>query len=211
MRILLLFFALSFYSFSVFAQNNLTVAYHNTYKIISFKKQKLVDDFDRESILYTNGDSVSFYTYTNQKPEKKPATIGSKNDHHASYYFQKLQRGLAEYAWQKPFKLQEYVPLQVDWKLYEDTIHIAGYLCKVAVADGLVAWYTTEIPVSSGPPGFSGLPGLILMVEDHRYKQLIKAASVKFESPRIVLPDLKLETCTSCESKLEEIRKYFAD
>ncbi|MFI5162681.1 MAG: GLPGLI family protein [Sphingobacteriales bacterium] len=58
---------------------------------------------------------------------------------------------------------------KVKWKITDETREIAGYTCRRAnaiVMDSIyvVAFYTTEIPVSGGPENFSGLPGMILGV-----------------------------------------------
>ena len=77
-----------------------------------------------------------------------------------------------------------------DWKLTGETKNIGNYTCYKAVfekeeesieinmIDGdvkeekvlkkrtLVAWYTPDIPISNGPRGYGGLPGLILEVND---------------------------------------------
>lgn len=58
---------------------------------------------------------------------------------------------------------------RITWKITNETRDIAGYSCRRAnaiVMDSIyvVAFYTDQIPVSSGPESFSGLPGMILGV-----------------------------------------------
>lgn len=57
-----------------------------------------------------------------------------------------------------------------NWKLSDQKRNIAGYDCQKAVASyaGRIweAWYTKELPVSEGPYKFSGLPGLIIEMND---------------------------------------------
>lgn len=58
---------------------------------------------------------------------------------------------------------------KIKWKITDETREIAGYTCRRANAimmDSIyvVAFYTTEIPVSGGPESFNGLPGMILEV-----------------------------------------------
>lgn len=70
------------------------------------------------------------------------------------------------------------------WNLLNDTKKIGNYICYKATTIFVVnnskgtfnhpvtAWYTTEIPVSFGPIGYGGLPGLIveLTIQDVKYK-----------------------------------------
>lgn len=56
------------------------------------------------------------------------------------------------------------------WEIKEDTLKINNLLCQKAEVDfgnrKWVAWFTTEIPISDGPYKFSGLPGLIVKIND---------------------------------------------
>ncbi len=60
------------------------------------------------------------------------------------------------------------------WKLEEgETKTILGYTCKKATAKttrgtDVVAWYSEEIPVASGPEQFNGLPGMILGLDANK-------------------------------------------
>ena len=55
----------------------------------------------------------------------------------------------------------------IKWKITDETREIAGLVCRRAngiILDSVyvVAFYTNQIPVPSGPCSFSGLPGMIL-------------------------------------------------
>ncbi|MCK9402380.1 MAG: GLPGLI family protein [Chitinophagaceae bacterium] len=56
---------------------------------------------------------------------------------------------------------------KLEWRITDETRDIAGFECRKAVTKicdsvYVVAFYTDQIPVSSGPESFGGLPGLIL-------------------------------------------------
>ena len=56
---------------------------------------------------------------------------------------------------------------QLEWRVTDETRTIAGFECKKAVTKicdsvYVVAFYTDQIMVNSGPESFSGLPGMIL-------------------------------------------------
>jgi GLPGLI family protein len=208
-----MFFFLTFLVFPLEfkAQSNYKIVYGEVFKIVSFSKQRNLEDYDRKHFVYTNGDSVGFCSFGLQKRNNKNNTVGGKKDHHAMFIFPGLNRLLSENHFVKPYNLSEHIPFNYNWHVQTDTMRIAGYLCRAAVSDGIVAWFAVDIPLPFGPSSFNGLPGLILMVEDHRNRRICRAISVTTESAKIVLPDLRLRACENCESKLDVIRKYFAD
>jgi GLPGLI family protein len=67
---------------------------------------------------------------------------------------------------------------QVKWELTQERKKIDSYVCykattfkKVENSEGknkveVIAWYTTELPYNFGPNEFSGLPGLILELQE---------------------------------------------
>ncbi|WP_159949557.1 GLPGLI family protein [Polaribacter septentrionalilitoris] len=60
-----------------------------------------------------------------------------------------------------------YTNKYLEWQLTQETKIINGYLTyKATRSKGkVIAWYTPEIPISFGPKGEYGLPGLILELE----------------------------------------------
>jgi GLPGLI family protein len=55
----------------------------------------------------------------------------------------------------------------LEWRITDETREIAGFECRKAVTKicdsvYVVAFYTDQIAVSSGPESFGGLPGMIL-------------------------------------------------
>ena len=195
----------------LFAQRNLIVEYGKYFKVTSKITNKEVEGFDYEGSLYVQGDSLTFFTLKPQMPDIKRGTIGSERDHHALYAFPKLQRTISENFWTQPYGLMEYKMDTSKWQLYDDTLTIMGYLCKAAARDAVRVWYAVDIPVASGPFQYLGLPGLILMIDDFRYKRKYQATSIKESKYKIVIPKAKFKACKKCNSKIEEIKKYFPD
>ncbi len=66
---------------------------------------------------------------------------------------------------------KEAIP-KIAWQMEEGNRTVAGYACQKATCHlygrNYMAWYAPEIPISKGPYKFSGLPGLILQIEDDR-------------------------------------------
>jgi len=79
------------------------------------------------------------------------------------------------------------------WKMTGKQKTILNYPCQEAVMidkkDTVTAWFTAAIPVSAGPQGYTGLPGMILEATQNRNLAL-KADNVAFgdESKNIVKP-----------------------
>lgn len=68
------------------------------------------------------------------------------------------------------------------WKLTGQQKVILGYPCMEAVKKDslqtIVAWFTSAIPVATGPAQFTGLPGLVLQVNINDGEQVITATSI---------------------------------
>ncbi len=83
---------------------------------------------------------------------------------------------------------------KIKWKLVNEKIKYLDYECHKATAvmpkDGtdkmkeIVAWYTTQIPVSVGPEKYGQLPGAILMLSIDGDKTEIRATKITLETPK---------------------------
>ena len=68
----------------------------------------------------------------------------------------------------------------IKWKLTQEKKNIGTYLCYKATAEikgenrsgfftkKIIAWYAIDIPLSFGPKDYSGLPGLIIKLQEGR-------------------------------------------
>lgn len=77
------------------------------------------------------------------------------------------------------------------WNITTETKEIFGKKCTKAILkdnSSIVAWFTTEIPISFGPIGYYGLPGLILQMETETKNYLIQNISLPKENLSIEPP-----------------------
>ncbi len=79
-----------------------------------------------------------------------------------------------------------------DWNITTENKEIINKKCTKATLKEnptIVAWFTSEIPVSFGPMGYYGLPGLILQLETPSKNYIIQEISVSKENISIKAPD----------------------
>lgn len=73
--------------------------------------------------------------------------------------------GIFNYSYSEPTP-------DIIWEIKNDTLKVLNYVCQKAIGQfrgrSYVAWFTPEINISEGPWKFTGLPGLILKVEESK-------------------------------------------
>lgn len=81
------------------------------------------------------------------------------------------------------------------WKLSGKQKKILNYPCQEAILQDttkkLTVWFTALIPVSTGPAGYSNLPGLILEADFDNGERIISATKIDFspfDSKQIIKP-----------------------
>lgn len=76
----------------------------------------------------------------------------------------------------------ENIPIQ-KWKIHPDTKLLMGYRCQKATCTfrrrQYEAWFTANIPVSSGPWKLNGLPGLILKATDNKNEYSFECVKIE--------------------------------
>ncbi len=113
-----------------------------------------------------------------RKPSETDVTVKDVKTNQIS-----LQRDIFEQTYLVKDSLQKY-----EWKISNETRLIAGFECKKAVTKicdsvYIVAFYTDEITVSSGPESFGGLPGMILGLAVPRLQVTWFATKVDIKEP----------------------------
>ncbi len=113
-------------------------------------------------------DTRSVYKLVKENPDNKYLNGGTKpveTDgvvHDIKAGFVSTQREVFENTYIIKDSLRN-----LEWRITDETREIAGFECRKAVTKicdsvYVVAFYTDQIPVSSGPEEFGGLPGMIL-------------------------------------------------
>lgn len=101
------------------------------------------------------------------------------DNHHKVYRDLEKQDIIIKRVFRKKDFLLTAAPESGKWKLTNEKKEITGYKCNKATridGDQIVeAWYTTKIPVASGPSVYGDLPGLILEVNIDNGKLLYVA------------------------------------
>lgn len=133
--------------------------------LVEIKKMypKMVTDFFE--LRFNNERSV--YKLMKENPDNKYLWSGKPTE--SDVAVKDLSKGTVSIqrdVFEQTYLLQDTLR-QLEWRITDETRTIAGFECKKAVTricDSVyvVAFYTDQIMVNSGPESFGGLPGLIL-------------------------------------------------
>lgn len=89
------------------------------------------------------------------------------------------------------YKYIDTVAAEMKWTIRPDTASFFGYKCTKATTRfrgrNYIAWFTSELPISSGPYKFCGLPGLIVKIADDKENFVFKLASLELLEQKIPL------------------------
>lgn len=138
-----------------------------------------VMDFNEDKTVYKmlKADPAGKYVW-GRKPSEDDITVKDMRSGQIA-----LQRDIFEQTYLIKDSLRNY-----KWRITNETRTIAGFECRKAVtiiSDSvyIVAFYTEEITVSSGPESFGGLPGMILGLAVPRLQMTWFATKVELKEP----------------------------
>ena len=102
---------------------------------------------------------------------------------------------------------------KINWKITGETSQIKGYRVQKATTHyggrTWEAWFTEAIPFNDGPYKFSGLPGLILKVQDARGHYIFEIESIHTTNEKVYFRQLS-STIQTTKAQFLEIRKRFS-
>jgi GLPGLI family protein len=88
---------------------------------------------------------------------------------------------ILEHIGKTEYLIDDSLPI-INWNVDYNTLKIDKYLCYKATAifrgSNIVAYFTKEIPYSTGPYKFGGLPGLILEVYEEGRKNKFMESNI---------------------------------
>lgn len=101
------------------------------------------------------------------------------------------------------------------WKLAKDTLTILNHLCQKATTTfkgrDYIAWFAPDIPFSIGPWQYTGLPGLILKINDTKNQISFVATEIGSMTATHVA-EIEYPNCLEVQrSKLRELKKLKAE
>ena len=167
-----------------------------------------VMDFNEDKTVYKmlKADPAGKYVW-GRKPSEDDITVKDMRSGQIA-----LQRDVFEQTYLIKDSLRNY-----KWRMTNETRTIAGFECRKAVtiiSDSvyIVAFYTEEITVSSGPESFGGLPGMILGLAVPRLQMTWFATKVELKEPSAtaLAPKQKGKTVTWTAYE-KDVKRAMAD
>lgn len=141
---------------------------------------------DHFELKFNNERSV--YRLLKENPDNKYLWMGKPSE--SDVTIKDLTKGtisMQRDVFEQTYLLQDSLR-QLEWRFTDETRTIAGFECKKAVTKicdsvYVVAFYTNQIMVNSGPESFSGLPGMILGLAVPRLHTTWFATKVELAEP----------------------------
>lgn len=179
--------------------SQLPQSFSKTYELIFNEKASLFtqkENQEKEDVTATHGDvSITFIT-SDENPDVYYVDIANN--------ITKQKRSILG----RPFQVEDEVE-KIDWTItnatetdQKSTLPVQKAIGITAKGDTLTAWYTTSIPVSTGPKAYGGLPGLIVKLINGKTTYQLTHIEL-LETPAIVEPPFN-------NGKTVSLKKFYA-
>jgi GLPGLI family protein len=186
----------------------------NLYKKFKGNAKDWIREEDRNKIdyfeLYFN-DTSSVFMPVESDLKEYMGWATSKNTVYQN--FNTRQKYLLKTIWGEVLHFKDSLSLR-KWKITDSKRNIAGYNCRKAVWEAndttrIYAWFTQELPTSTGPETFNGLPGVILglATEDGGVVYFAKKVELIKPDPATLVPaktKSKIYTGKELRAKIEK-------
>ncbi|MDX1445677.1 GLPGLI family protein [Lishizhenia sp.] len=176
------------------------------------RRIKVKDKIDKFELFFT--DSTSLFRPIESDIPDELSWATSKNKVYQN--FNTGERITLMSFWSGDLPIEDSIKVR-EWKMTTSERKIAGYDCRKVfwqVNDSLriYAWYAEEIPVSTGPESFNGLPGLILGLATEDGGVVYFAREVEFKKVEVEakIPEYKKKEVKSEEEMLKFLLDNFA-
>ncbi len=173
-------------------------------EIISTEEKKLNFELN-----FKNTESY-FYLKPILESESNESLINIISVYDKGVYYNKDKRILQLNAFGELFLITK---PKLNWKIQKDTKKIGEYNCFKATTEVIVnskgrkqlitAWFTPKIPVSFGPLGYDGLPGLILELEV--YKKIYYAKKITLNFKEVIKIEKPIKGIKVTEKEYQEM------
>lgn len=155
------------------------------------------------TLRYSNGISHYEHHHTFKEVVRDDITFFHHHNFYDWYYDQSSKQ-IVEYATlEDGYKLKAKWSADFQWQLVGEEKTINGYKVQKAVGlshdtagrgdydfGDVIAWFTMEIPISSGPERYYGLPGLIIKIEFSKRSMTCELKTISFDNQEsITVPD----------------------
>ena len=161
-------------------------------------------DIDRERLTWGKNEGKWGETYQLFFKNNKTLYLEKPEDANYGYSWREdnfvLERDLKEKSTRDliTFNDQDFLiegdSYRYKWKILNEIKEVAGYVCMKAETNDpmrgvpVSAWFTSEIPISGGPEGFGGLPGMILELTFNTDDVTVVAQKISLIADDIAFP-----------------------
>jgi len=143
--------------------------------------------FNEEASLYTHAPKKEDKTKVMEENEGRRIEIKMDSPDEKIYTDLKNNRTIEQRDFMGKLFLLDTTLTKPSWKITGKQKNVLGYPCQQAMKtdkqDTTYAWFTAALPVSTGPMGLHGLPGMVMEMQMQQGKVNIVAQKVELAQP----------------------------